>query len=294
MLNRLPRLSETASTMISPLYRRPASLDEALRLLADGGSTVIAGCTLYFLDGRNHPLTDRLIDITGVAELQRIEIAADHVRIGPLVTWSQLAETALPVECVPLQQAARRIGALQIQNVGTLGGNLCGAAATADGIPPLLIVDASVELQALGGRRTLPLTQFLLGHRQTAREPDELLTAVIVPRQSGSRPGVFLKLARRAYQGIALVSVAAWVVRDDAGMVATAAVAVGACAAVAQRLAALEGRLKGTTAGRPLDPLFDPDIDLAALTPATDTLATAEYRRDAASTLVRRALQGLS
>lgn len=294
MLNRLPRLSEAASDMISPLYRRPASLDEALRLLVDGGSTVVAGCTLYYLDGRNHPLTDRLLDITGVAELQLIEIAADHVRIGPLVTWSQLAETALPVECAPLQQAARRIGALQIQNVGTLGGNLCGAAATADGIPPLLIAGASVELQAVGRRRIVPLAEFLRGHRQTAREPDEMLTAVIVPRQPGSQAGVFLKLARRAYQGIALVSVAARVIRDDAGVVASAAVAVGACSAVAQRLAALEGRLQGAAAGHPLDCLFDPDIDLAALTPATDTLATAQYRRDAASTLVRRALQGLS
>lgn len=294
MLNRLPSSSEAAGDMISPLYRRPASLDEALRLLADGGSTVVAGCTLYYLDGRSRPLTDRLIDITSIAELRCIEIAADHIRIGPLVTWSQLAEAALPVECVPLQQAARRIGALQIQNVGTLGGNLCGAAATADGIPPLLIADASVELRAAGRRRTLPLTQFLRGHRQTAREREELLTAISVPRLAGRQAGVFYKLARRAYQGIALVSVAARVVHDDAGAVRSAAVAVGACSAVAQRLSALERRLAGTSANRPLDALFDPAIDLAALTPATDTLATADYRRDAAATLVRRALQALA
>lgn len=285
--------SAAADDGTSPLYHRPLTLDETLHRLADGGSTVIAGCTLYYLDGRSRPLADRLIDITGVTELNGIGMAADHVRIGALTTWSTLANASLPVECAPLQQAAQRVGALQIQNVGTLGGNLCGAAANADGIPPLLVADAEVELRSTRHVRTLPLVTFLRGNRQTAREPDELLTAVIVPRRVGNQTGVFLKLARRAYQGVAIVSVAAQLGTDDAVRIASAGIVVGACSAVAQRLPTLEQRLLGQSITGALATVFDPGVDLASLTPMTDAMATADYRRDAAATLVRRALQTL-
>jgi Aerobic-type carbon monoxide dehydrogenase, middle subunit CoxM/CutM homologs len=291
LLNGSPGSSGAPGDGLAPTFRRPATLDEALGLLADGGSTVIAGCTLYYLDGDSRPLTDRLIDITGLAALKDIAVTADHVRLGACVTWSQVADAALPAEVRPLQQAARRIGALQIQNVGTLGGNICGASANADGIPPLLIADATVELRAAGRSRTLPLADFLRGHRQTARAPDELLTAIIVPRVPHAQAGVFLKLSRRAYQGLASVSVAARLGRERDGRIASAAVAVGTCSAVAQRLPLLERRLESAPADAALPALFDPAADLACLTPATDMMATADYRREAVATLVRRALQ---
>ena len=274
-------------------FQRPQTLDKCLLLLGDGTWTIIAGCTLYYLDWRSHPFTDQLLDISAIDELREIAVDADQVRLGALATWTDIARATLPRECLPLQQAARRVGATQIQNVGTLGGNLCGAAANADGIPPLLIADAEVELRAADRSRTLPLAAFLRGNRQTARDPDELLTAIIVPRRHFAHAGVYLKLARRAYQGVAIVSVAARLGRDADGRIATAGVAIGGCAAVAQRLPGLEWRLVGQPMGGDLDALFHPDSDLAPLTPMTDAMATANYRLDAAATLVRRALHSL-
>ncbi len=276
-----------------PLYQRPQTLETCLHLLSDGTWTIIAGCTLYYVDWRSRPLTDRLLDITAIAELKDITIDAVQVRLGALATWSDIARATLPAECSPLQQAARRIGARQIQNVGTLGGNVCGAAANADGIPPLLIADAEVELCAADRMRTLPLATFLRGSRQTGREADELLTAILIPRRYFHHTGIYIKLSRRAYQGLAIVSVAARIGTDHSGRIATTGVAVGGCSAVAQRLPALEMRLVEQAIDSGLPDLFDAETDLARLTPMTDAMASADYRADAAATLVRRSLQAL-
>jgi CO/xanthine dehydrogenase FAD-binding subunit len=201
----------------------------------------------------------------------------------------------LPAPCQALQEAARVVGSIQIQNAGTIGGNLCAAAATADGIPPLLALSAEVELRSAAGRRSLPLAAFLLGARRTARRPDELLARIRIRRPASGRVASrFVKLAQRAYQAPAVVSVAGVVHAGADGRIADAAFAVGGCASVAKRLPSLERRLAGRRAADgPWRDLFDAADDLALLCPTDDARVSARYRLAAARTLVCRMLDRL-
>ena len=181
---------------------------------------------------------------------------------------------------------------MQIQNAGTLGGNVCNASPAADGVPPLLVLDAVVELASLGGARRLPLADFIIGNRKTVLRPDELVTALLVPEPAPLARSRFLKLGARSYLVISIVMAAALVEAGEDGRVAAARVAVGACSAVARRLEALEAAL----VGQPLDGRLGAAVQpahLAPLEPIDDVRGTAAYRRDAAVTLLRRLLGGL-
>lgn len=274
-------------------YLRPATLPVALDALRREPATILAGGTDLYPALVGRAPQGAYLDITGLAELRGVTPTSRGLRIGALTTWTELADAALPAGLEALQQAARQIGGVQIQNAGTLGGNLCNASPAADGVPALLIADAEVELASAAGLRRLPLADFILGNRRTARRPDELVAAVIVPDRRAPAAATFLKLGARAYQVISIVMVAALLERGDDGRVAGAAVAVGACAPVARRLPGLEAAL----IGRPLAgaPLADAVAahHLAPLAPITDVRAAAAYRTDAARTLIRRALAEL-
>jgi CO/xanthine dehydrogenase FAD-binding subunit len=182
---------------------------------------------------------------------------------------------------------------VQIQNAGSIGGNLCNASPAADGVPPLLMLDASVELRSAAGARVLPLGAFILGSRRTALRADELLTAILIPKRRGRHASRFLKLGARAYQVISIVMVAALLEADEAGRIAAAAVAVGSCSPVARRLPDLERALLGCRLdGAPLSGLLQ-DGHFAPLTPLSDVRGSAAYRRDAARLLVGRVLDDL-
>ena len=270
------------------MYLRPTTLDEACRALALHGGRVLAGGTDVFPALGDKPLPTPLIDISQVAGLRDIAVAPDHVRIGAGATWSAIARAPLPPAFDALRAAAREVGAVQIQNAGTIGGNLCNASPAADGVPPLLILDAEVELASGADLRRFPLAEFVTGNRRTARRQDEVLTAIVVPRPPAGR-SAFLKLGARRYLVISIAMVAAVVEADDEGRVASARLAVGACSVVAQRLPTLESALLGAPARPGLGDLAAPE-HLAGLSPIDDVRATAGYRRDAALTLVRRAL----
>ena len=281
-------------------YLRPTTLDEALALRAQAGGTPLTplagGTDIYPV--RTHksawfqPFDRDMLDLGAIPELSGIQHGATGTRIGAGATWSAIAEAALPPAFDALNQASRQVGGVQIQNRGTIGGNLCNASPAADGVPPLLALDAEVELASLRGRRRLPLSAFVLGNRRTALAPDEILVAIHVPAQTGSARSTFLKLGARAYLVISIASVAAVIATDGAGQVTAARIAVGACSAAPQRLATLEARLIGQPAGD-LAGLVQPG-DLAALAPIDDVRASAAYRRDAALVLVRRALAQLA
>ncbi|MBK8208951.1 MAG: FAD binding domain-containing protein [Rhodospirillales bacterium] len=272
-------------------YLRPASIDEALDRLSTGGWKVVAGCTDYYCRPDAQPLADHVLDLTGLSEARGIVDDGKLFRLGALTTWAELAAAHLPPQFDALRDAARHIGGIQIQNTGSIGGNLCNASPAADGVPPLLIMDAAVELRSLFGARVLPLTEFILDSRQTALRPEELLTAILLPKRRGRHASRFRKLGARSYQVISIVMVAALLETDDTGRIAEAAVAVGSCSSVALRLSALEHALIGRdVAGRPLSTLLDAK-HFAQLKPVSDVRGTAEYRRDAARLLVGRALE---
>jgi CO/xanthine dehydrogenase FAD-binding subunit len=271
------------------VYARPADIAEALALLAQPDARILAGGTDIFPAAGERPLAGLHIDLTGVQALRRISAAADEVRIGAAVTWSDLVSADLPPAFDALKSAAREVGGRQIQNRGTIAGNLCNASPAADGVPPLLILDAEVEIASEQGVRRLPLAAFITGNRRTALARGEIVTAIIAPAPKPTMRSVFLKLGARRYLVISIVMVAVLLDVED-GVIREARVAVGSCSAVAKRLPDVERSLVGAPARSGLGAAIAAQ-DLAALTPIDDLRAAADYRRDAALTLARRAIE---
>lgn len=271
-------------------YFRPSSLPDALAALAARPSlppmVPLAGGTDFYPSRVVQTPDEAVLDIAALPGLRRIEARADHWWIPCLATWTDIIETTLPPVFDGLKQAARQVGGVQIQNAGTLAGNVCNASPAADGIPCLLVLQASVELASAAGTRILPLADFLQGPRKTARRPDELMLGLRIPRLDETAQSVFLKLGARRYLVISIAMVAAVLMRAADGRIARARIAVGSCSATAQRLPALEAALIGTVG----DTLTILDEHLAPLSPIGDIRATAAYRRQAVGTLLRRAV----
>lgn len=270
-------------------YARPSRLREALQILARSPRPVLAGGTDFYPARVGRALPPEVLDVTGVRELRGIESRAAHWRIGACTTWSEMLAESLPPLFDGLKLAAREVGGAQIQNAGTVAGNLCNASPAADGVPALLALDAQVELARADGMRRLPLEQFLLGPRQTALQPGELLTAVLVPRPKSAAASHFLKLGARRYLVIS-IAMASAVIEHKSGKVRAARVAVGACSPVARRLPALEADLVGRGFDATLADAVRP-AHLSELAPIADVRASAEYRMQAALELVRRLLR---
>lgn len=274
-------------------YARPSELDEALRLLAGGVWTVLAGGTDLYPATTAQTLRGDVLDIGGIDPLRGIAQTPAHWRIGGRTTWTDVLRAELPPAFDALKLAAREVGSVQIQNAGTVAGNLCNASPAADGVPPLLVLDAEVELTSAAGARTLPLPDFLTGPRRTGRRPDELLTAILVPTRSATGRSAFLKLGARKYLVISIAMTAVRLAVAD-GRVAEAAIAVGACSATAQRLPAVEAALTGRPADATL-PQAVRDADMAAhLAPIDDIRGSAAYRTQAAAELVCRAVANVA
>ena len=272
---------------VTSVYFRPRTLEEATQALAEGGQA-LAGGTDFFPALGDRPSVGAIVDLSALADLRGISHEADCVRIGGATTWTEIVAAPLPRCFDALKAAAREIGGIQIQNRGTIAGNLCNASPAADSVPPLLILDAQVELVSVAGRRCLPLADFIVGNRKTRRRADEILASVIVPPRVDDSPSVFLKLGSRRYLVISIAMVAALLTHDGNSCVHDARVAVGACSVTAQRLSRLEQALVGKPMRQGIGSNAIPS-HLAFLSPIDDVRATAEYRRDAALTLVRRA-----
>ncbi len=270
------------------MYARPLNLDDVLGLLAESDARIIAGGTDVYPGAGERPLQGGFVDVSNIAALRGVRFDGDRVRIGATTTWSDIARADLPPAFDALKVAARDVGAVQIQNRGTIAGNLCHASPAADGAPPLLILDAEVELASREGTRRLALDVFIKGVRSTLLAPGEVMTAIITPLPSLTMRSAFFKLGARRYLviSIAMVAVALDVVE---GMVCDARIAIGACSAVAQRMRQAERRLIGAPASLGLGALIEAD-DLAQLAPIDDLRASADYRHDAALTLLRRAI----
>lgn len=278
-------------------FLRPARLDEALGALAGGGPggtpwVVVAGATDHYPARVGRAPVEDVLDVTSIDGLRGVVAVDGGWRIGALTTWTELVEADLPALFDGLRAAALAIGGLQIQARATVAGNVCNASPAADGTPNLLALDAAVELASARATRRVPVGEFVLGNRRTARNHDELVTGLLVP---APMPGTtvrstFEKLGSRAYLVISIAMVAAVVEIGADGLVARARIAVGACSEVAQRLPALEAALVGAPAAPATARLVTPE-HLSELSPIDDVRGTAMYRADAAESLVRRALE---
>jgi CO/xanthine dehydrogenase FAD-binding subunit len=278
------------------VYLRPTRLEAALAELARARCTVLAGGTDVYPAHVGRNVAGSVLDISLLAGARGIESSGGGVRLGALTTWSDLVRQPLPAYCRALGQAAQEVGGIQIQNRGTIGGNLCNASPAADGVPPLLALDARVEVASARGRRVLPLDQFVLGNRRTALAGDELLTAVEIPGRSARAVSCFLKLGHRRYLVISIVMVAVVLDFDAGDRVTYCGASVGACSSAARRLVDLEKGLTGAARAEVparVGALLDAGA-LDVLAPIDDVRATRDYRRDAARGLIERAMTELS
>jgi CO/xanthine dehydrogenase FAD-binding subunit len=288
----VPVTPGTSSLSTKALYLKPRSLDEAVALLAAGPAHILSGGTDFYPTIGDRAVRDSVLDISALSDLRGVSRGESHLRIGGLTTWTDIIRATLPRCFDALKSAAREVGSVQIQNRGTVAGNLCNASPAADGVPPLLALDAEVELTSQAGARKMPLADFMVGNRKTRLKPDELLTAVLVPRDLEDAASVFLKLGARRYLVISISMVAVVLRVDDAlpgqRQILAARIAVGSCSAVAQRLRKLEQDLIGCPVGE-FGGLVEP-AHMASLSPIDDVRATAEYRLEASLKLVERAL----
>lgn len=270
------------------MYFAPSSLKDALEVARDFGGQIVAGGTDIFPAAKQGQRPGLLLDVTGIPDLKTISHDQDGTRIGAAVTWTQVVNAELPTSFAALKQAALEVGSIQIQNAGTIAGNLCNASPAADGVPPLLAMNASVEMASRDrGTRTLPLSDFLLDVRQTALAPDELVTAILIPKDADDMGAAFEKLGSRKYMVISITMTAAMVSCDTDGKISEARVAIGACSAVAQRLPELESSLVGQM---PQDIRIDPAL-LSQLSPIDDVRGTKEFRLDVVAEQCARAVR---
>ncbi len=257
---------------------QPRDLDEALRMLRQEGPLVpLAGCTDLYVAFNFGTLPEgRFLNIWGLDELREISSRSDGgLRIGALATYTQMIHDPRVQERVPMLVAAsREVGGVQIQNRGTLGGNIANASPAGDTLPVLAALDAEVVLRGLESTRRVPFNQFYTGYRTSQRRPDELIVAVEVPPVKGRQ--WFRKVGTRAAQAISKVVLAA--VRSE-----TPRIALGSVAPTVVRLPKTEAHLEAGGSIQAAQRILMEEIQ-----PIDDVRSTAAYRKRVAANLLAR------
>jgi len=233
-----------------------------------------------------------VLDITAVSAWARMDIGRDALWIGAGVTLAQLKNATLPDACRALQQACGMVGGAQIQNRGTLVGNVCNASPAADTVPPLMALNAVVEIACAKGSRSVPIRDFILAPRKIDLAANEMVTGISFPLGSHPQFSLFSKLGSRQYLVISIAMVAVNVSINEVGKVSNIGIAVGACSAVAQRLEALENDCLGLSIGQ-LEAIIEAR-HVEQLNPLNDLRASANYRRQSVLHLLRAAFRALS
>jgi CO/xanthine dehydrogenase FAD-binding subunit len=281
---------------VEPLTESPTRLDAALALLADADGPPwqpLAGGTdlMVRMTGEIGEPPERIVDIWGLDELRGIDVEDGALRIGALTTYTEIRRSSLVAEHAPvLAEAAATIGAAQIQNRGTIGGNVVNASPAGDTLPVLLALGAELMLASASGERTVPADDFWPSYRVTARRTDELLVAVRLPLVS-DRQARFRKVGTRRAQAISKVVLAiAWRARVSTAPWGDVRVALGSVAATPVRASGTEALLEGAVPSRETA-----DAAVAALSaeihPIDDVRSTADYRLAVAGRVLHRLIR---
>ena len=257
---------------------------EALALRAEHpDATVLAGGTdiMVFVEGGSLQLKE-VLNIWPCDELRTIEITENVARIGALATWTDVRHH----EHLPdaLRECAQTVGADQIQNRGTVGGNIVNASPAGDSLPLWLALDASFELGSVRGRRMVHADDFWTGYRRTALEKDELLLAVHIDMDPDIHT-VYRKVGTRMAQAISKV-VFGGAIKTENGIVTQARLALGSVAPTPVRLKQVEEALLG----KPIDPSVAIKVN-DDIAPIDDIRSTEQYRRSVARRIVRSWLE---
>jgi CO/xanthine dehydrogenase FAD-binding subunit len=275
---------------VEPPIETPRTLADAYAILASGPHRAIAGGTdvMVQITGELGPPPDRMIDLWRLDELRGIAADGGALTLGALTTYTQIRRSAVCREHIPaLVEAAATIGAAQIQNRGTLGGNVANASPAGDTLPVLLATDAEIIVGGSRGERTLAASDFWVAYRRTALEPDELVLRIRIPIVAG-REVRFRKIGTRRAQAISKVVMAlAW--REGVRW-SDVRLALGSVADRPMRARSTEEVLEGAsptseTAHRAAEALA------AELHPIDDVRSTADYRRAVASRVLHRLIR---
>ena len=278
---------------VEPPSESPARLEAALALLADASGPPwrpLAGGTdlMVQLSGELGEPPERILDIWALDELRGIGVEGDALVIGALSTYTELRRSPIVAEFVPaLVEAAATIGAAQIQNRGTIGGNVINASPAGDTLPVLLAVDAEMVLGSTAGERTVAAGDFWPSYRTTARRDDELLLRVRIPLVP-DRQVRFRKVGTRRAQAISKVVMAlAWRSAGAEDPWTDVRLALGSVAATTIRAHGAEAAMEGQ---RPTREVADTAVAVltAELSPIDDVRSTADYRRAVAGRVLRR------
>jgi xanthine dehydrogenase FAD-binding subunit len=272
----------------------PPSLGEALELLEKERPWPLAGGTDVLVKMRHNKARDvslmslkKIPDMDGIRELPNGDIA-----IGAMATFTAIAESDLIRRRIPmLKTAALSMGGPQIQNMATIGGNVCNGATSADSAPSLLALNALLELQWAGGKRLVPITEFYLGPGKVIRREEELMTRIILPSGGGKkRAGVYIKMSTRKAMDISTLGVAVVCETRRDGAIEEAAIALGTAGPVPIRCGEAETLLRGKI---PQGGLFLEAGKAArqAANPRSSWRAGREFRQALIEGLVERALK---
>jgi CO/xanthine dehydrogenase FAD-binding subunit len=248
------------------------------------------------ITGEIGPPPARMVDLSRVTDLAGIDVDGGAVVIGAATTYTEIRRSDACREHLPaLVEAAATIGAAQIQNRGTLGGNIANASPAGDTLPVLLALDAEIVVGGQRGERTIPAADFWVAYRRTALAPDELILRIRIP-VAGGREARFRKIGTRRAQAISKVVLAlAW--REDGGPVGTSArlwtavrVALGSVADRPIRAGATEAVLEGAA---PTPETADAAAEALAgeIQPIDDVRSTADYRRAVAARALHRMIR---
>lgn len=246
-------------------------------MLHDEPSLVpLAGCTdLYVAVNFGTLTSSRFLDLWPLTPLRRISVTGDTLVVGALATYTDIIKSRHARRLMPmLVESARQIGGPQIQNRGTIGGNIANASPAGDSLPVLAAAEALIVLRSANAERRVPFAEFYTGYRATVRRPDELIVAVEIPRQNGAQ--WFRKVGTRAAQAISKVVMAA--VRDDRPRIA-----IGSVAPIIVRAPRTEAALASGASIEEAARVLGEEIR-----PIDDVRSTAEYRRTVTLNLLRR------
>ena len=264
---------------------QPRSLTDALKMLRDEGPLVpMAGCTDLYVSLNFGTLKDtRFLNLWGLEQLKQIEVRNDVLAIGALATHTDLIRSPLVRKRIPmLAAAAREVGGVQIQNRGTLGGNVANASPAGDTLPVLAAADAVVVLRSAGETRRVPFTAFYTGYRQSVRRPGELIVGFEIAAIHGTQ--WFRKVGTRAAQAISKIVIAGVAPSTRSSRAeGSVRIALGSVAPTVVRATRTEAALVGGAALEDAQRILVDEI-----APIDDIRSTAEYRRRVASNLLAR------
>jgi CO/xanthine dehydrogenase FAD-binding subunit len=273
---------------------RPASLEAALSVRAEHPDwVVLAGGTDLMVPHGPPMAADGVLDLFGLADLHGVGSVGDEIHIGACTTYAELVDSPIVRDRLPLLHAAAlEVGAVQVRERGTIGGNVVTASPVGDMLPGLLALDATIVVRSSAQQRSVPYEAFIAGYRRVHLAPDEIVTSISIPGPDRSVRQHWRKVGSRSALAISKVSIAG-TARVEGGAATQVRLAFGAVAEVPLRLHGIEQLIEGAVPDRELAERVRTEVR-AALHPIGDVRSTADYRRDVAAGLAARFVTDLA